>query len=887
MFGRLLKFGCPYAKQGCHERFRSQKGRTKHVRTFHTLTNACEVYGPLVPEAFVEETLQHEPLAVRESPPPQPDHPPNLNQTTSPFQPNPARTRKYHPYLTAGAPCDVEGNPLPSASTPPPPWPAADHRDWAPFEDVRQFRVGDFLYRKNEMSAREIDDLMDMWMAGISGDSSDETDLPPFDCHEHLHDVIDAIKLGDAPWKSFKASYAGPLPNKPAAWQLQEYEVCFRDPRVVVENILSNPDFDGEFDYAPFVELDASEQRCWNEFLSGNFSWRHATTIYESDNSIEGATYCPIILGADKTTVSVATGHVEYHPLYLTIGNIHNTVRRGHRNGVIPIGFLAIPKSERKYDEDGTFRKFRKQLYHDSIAAILASLRDGMVHPVVLHSPDGHYRRWIFDLAGFIADYPEQVYLAGTVSNWCPKCTALPSDLDGPRTIRTRSLTDQLKDTLDAKVLWNEYGIDKDVVPFTQHFPRADIHEMLTPDLLHQLIKGTFKDHLVTWVGEYLLIAHGSEAKANEILDDIDRRIAATPLFPNLRRFPQGRRFKQWTGDDSKALMKVYLAAITGHVPDDMVRAISAFLDIAYIARRSDINENSLRQFDKALEKFYSYQDVFIKYGVRQDFSLPRQHALSHYRTGIMEFGAPNGICSSITESRHITAVKKPWRRSNRFATLGQMLVINQRLDKLHAAKMDFIKRGMLPHHVGIEALQTAAAKDVDADGTRYEDSCTEARPLIEAVEGNVTLARTRARGYPRKLEDLAAHIGYPNLPDLTRRFLHRQQNMKKVQDNTPAPVDLDNDPTADPADPPECSEYPQIPGNTFSVFHSAIASFYSPSDECGLRGVCRERIRSCPSWQDGPQQRDCTFIVENEEKNGFRGMSVVRVQLAITKSTF
>jgi hypothetical protein len=34
-------------------------------------------------------------------------------------------------------------------------------------------------------------------------------------------------------------------------------------------------------------------------------------------------------------------------------------------------------------------------------------------------------------------------------------------------------------------------------------------------------------------------------------------RIAAVPLFPGLRRFPEGRGFKQWTGDDSKALMKV------------------------------------------------------------------------------------------------------------------------------------------------------------------------------------------------------------------------------------------------------------------------------------------------------------------------------------------
>ena len=54
--------------------------------------------------------------------------------------------------------------------------------------------------------------------------------------------------------------------------------------------------------------------------------------------------YCPIILGSDKTTVTVATGHVEYHPLYLSIGNPHNAVRRAHRSAVTPIGFLAIPK---------------------------------------------------------------------------------------------------------------------------------------------------------------------------------------------------------------------------------------------------------------------------------------------------------------------------------------------------------------------------------------------------------------------------------------------------------------------------------------------------------------------------------------------------------------
>ena len=53
-----------------------------------------------------------------------------------------------------------------------------------------------------------------------------------------------------------------------------------------------------------------------------------------------------IILGSDKTTVSVATGQHDYYPLYLSVGNLHNTVRRAHKNGVKLIAFLAMPKSK-------------------------------------------------------------------------------------------------------------------------------------------------------------------------------------------------------------------------------------------------------------------------------------------------------------------------------------------------------------------------------------------------------------------------------------------------------------------------------------------------------------------------------------------------------------
>ncbi|KAG0699342.1 hypothetical protein DFH29DRAFT_1002037 [Suillus ampliporus] len=69
---------------------------------------------------------------------------------------------------------------------------------------------------------------------------------------------------------------------------------------------------------------------------------------------------------------------------------------------------------------------------------------------------------------------------------------------------------------------------------------------------------------------------------------------------------------------------------------------------------------------------------------------------MSHYVSLIRQFGAPNGLCSSITKSKHIKAVKEPWRWSSRYEALGQMLLINQRLDKLAASCVDFRTHGML-----------------------------------------------------------------------------------------------------------------------------------------------------------------------------------------------
>ena len=125
-----------------------------------------------------------------------------------------------------------------------------------------------------------------------------------------------------------------------------------------------------------------------------------------------------------------------------------------------------------------------------------------------------------------------------------------------------------------------------------------------------------------------------------------------------------------------------------------MVKCIAAFMNFCYLVRCNAITSDTLNKIENVLAQFHHHREIFIQTGVRIDVSLPRQHALNHYLRSICLFGSPNGLCSSMTESKHIKAVKEPWRRSSRYKALLQMLRTNSRLDKMSFARRAFAERG-------------------------------------------------------------------------------------------------------------------------------------------------------------------------------------------------
>lgn len=147
--------------------------------------------------------------------------------------------------MCSGLRCDSKGKFLPENAPPP----AQDTlpNGFYPFDNRASFEPADLLFRREQMSAGNINDLLQIWASSLPDDQD-----PPFPGKQGMYETIDTIKEADVPWESFSVSFNGNVAEGDTTpWKHVTYEVWFRDPPLLPHAQLSNPDYALEMDFAP------------------------------------------------------------------------------------------------------------------------------------------------------------------------------------------------------------------------------------------------------------------------------------------------------------------------------------------------------------------------------------------------------------------------------------------------------------------------------------------------------------------------------------------------------------------------------------------------------------------------------------------------------------
>ncbi|THG94835.1 hypothetical protein EW026_g6712 [Hermanssonia centrifuga] len=153
-----------------------------------------------------------------------------------------------------------------------------------------------------------------------------------------------------------------------------------------------------------------------------------------------------------------------------------------------------------------------------------------------------------------------------------------------------------IEETLKGRKPHGFDGTDiRKINPFWATVPHCDIFQCMTPDILHQLHKGVFKDRIVKWATKCM------EGRDNEV----DQRFRAMIAHSKLKYFRKGISLvSQWTGTEYKNMEKVFLGVIGGGADAEVVQVVRAALDFIYYAHFKTHSEESLAQMDRTADGY-------------------------------------------------------------------------------------------------------------------------------------------------------------------------------------------------------------------------------------------------------------------------------------------
>jgi hypothetical protein len=117
-----------------------------------------------------------------------------------------------------------------------------------------------------------IDRALELWTAQSAKNGFDDV---PWKSANDVYATIDKIQQGDNPWKSVVFHYQGHLPENPPKWMTEDFKLVTRDILSVLHKQIACTDFNGHWDYEPFMEFNSTGGHVLSWFLL--FYWSHWT----------------------------------------------------------------------------------------------------------------------------------------------------------------------------------------------------------------------------------------------------------------------------------------------------------------------------------------------------------------------------------------------------------------------------------------------------------------------------------------------------------------------------------------------------------------------------------------------------------------------------------
>ena len=132
-----------------------------------------------------------------------------------------------------------------------------------------------------------------------------------------------------------------------------------------------------------------------------------------------------LIVCTDKTQLTQFSGSKQAYPVYLTLGNIPNRLRRKpSKQACILIGYLPVEKVTRGHLSKVEVSARYRRLFHAAMSVLFEPLKEAGIKGVEMTSGDGVVRIVHPILAAYVADYPEQCLVTCSKYGTCPKCVA-------------------------------------------------------------------------------------------------------------------------------------------------------------------------------------------------------------------------------------------------------------------------------------------------------------------------------------------------------------------------------------------------------------------------------------------------------------------------------